>query len=106
MTKPNICPVCGKPYEYALSVLYDKGKKYCKHDSDVPGKSKVEIRRHANEEASIVAMRMAAEQKAKDSQAGIGEMVNIKGQNGGKTFQVPKKAIESIEKKVAPLLED
>jgi hypothetical protein len=34
ITKKNICPVCGKPYDYQLRITYlPDGTKECEHDS-------------------------------------------------------------------------
>ena len=104
----NICPICGKPYDYALTVTIVDGKQVCRHDQPSP-KSKTVTQRHANEEASVAAMRMAAEAKAMDVETG-NVMVPIRstqsGKDQGKTQMIPKKVLESIEEKVAPLLEE
>ena len=35
----NICPVCGKPYEYNLKIIYNPdGTKTCYHDDEVYNK--------------------------------------------------------------------
>lgn len=106
----NICPICGKPYEYALGVSVVEGRQICRHDSEVKGPTAKAKRRHFNEEASIIAMRKAAEQKAIDTQIGRNKMVPVtsyqEGKNKGKTMLIPEKTIKDIEEKVAPELEE
>jgi len=100
----NICNICGKKYEYALSVSIIDGVKTCKHDSDVQP-NKTELKRHANYEASAEALKMAniarkenpvEEESVRSTQSG----------SYGKTESIPKKVIDSIETKITPLLEE
>lgn len=106
LQKEFICSLCGKPYEYSCTVKIDvDGNKTCVHDEAHTGtKSDITKRRHANEEASVMALRMAAEQKRIDSMQGEDKMVAVKsyqeGKNKGKTMMIPKKAIDSLEEKV------
>ena len=107
-SKKNICPVCHREYEYALSVHIDKGKQTCLHDSDVPQKSKAQIKRHANYEASVYVLKLAADQKRADVEMGKDKMVDIRSTQKGSAGQItrlPEFVIKSIEEKVAPELE-
>lgn len=63
MTK-NICSVCGKPFEYSLSVANGK----CVHDSPVGGKKRDmgQLRRD-NASATQEAQRMANEARRQDA---------------------------------------
>jgi len=101
--KQNICEVCGKPYDFALTVHYENGKKYCRHDEPSQGKS-VTKKRHENELASIEALKMANAHKRADAEAGINKMVPVTGkpQKGyvNPTEMIPESAIKSIEEKV------
>ena len=99
----NICPVCLRPYEYQLRVSVVDGKTTCLHDSEVPT-SKTRLKRHENYDASIMALKMAAEQKRMDMEMGVGKEVPVQSyQKGsfGKTEMLPEKVIKSIEEKVA-----
>ena len=102
--KENICNVCGKPYEYALTVKTVNGKQSCEHDSPTAGPSKIAKRRSVNVEASVMALRMAAEQKKIDSETGDNKMIPVKstqkGKGYGQTEMIPEKVIKSIEEKV------
>lgn len=104
--KENICPVCGKRYDYALTVTYNPdGTKTCEHDV-IRAKGKQQTQRHANEEASVVALRLAAEARAGDRAIGEGKMIPVtstqEGKNKGKTEMIPEKVVESILQKVGP----
>jgi hypothetical protein len=104
--KLDICPICGKTYLYALTVHYDKGKRWCEHD-------KIATENHqknVNVDASKMAIEMATKQKEVDRQNGLDRMVAVrseqKGKNFGQTEQIPERVIKSLEEKVAPILEN
>lgn len=100
------CPVCDKPYEYALTVHYDKGKQWCEHD-------KLSVENHQsrmNIEASKMAIEMANRQKEIDRQSGESKMIPITstqgGKNYGKTEMLPEKVVKELETKFAPIIEN
>jgi hypothetical protein len=98
---PKICEVCGKPYEYALTVHYNKdGTKTCEHDNPSAGPSKVDARRKENAAASAIARQQAAEYAGSRPRE---EMVTInppKGDTGKKPEVVPKIVVDSIQQKI------
>lgn len=98
--KENICEICGKPYEYALSVSIIDGVKTCKHDSDVK-KNSLSLKRHTNYDLSAEALKLAAFQKQITTE--VNPEVEVKSyQKGseGRTEKIPKKVIDSIIEKV------
>ena len=104
----NICPICHKEYEYQLRVSIVDGKTTCLHDSKVPT-DKTRLKRHANYDASMMALKMAVEQKRMDLEMGVNKMEVVQSyQKGsfGKTEMLPQKVIESLEKKIAPELQE
>jgi len=104
----NICPVCLRPYEYQLRVSVVDGKTTCLHDSKIPT-NKTRLKRHENYDASMMALKMAAEQKRMDLEMGVNKEVSVQSyQKGsfGKTEMLPQKVIESLEKKIAPELQE
>jgi len=104
----NICPICHEEYEYQLRVGVVDGKTTCLHDSKVPT-DRARLKRHANYDASMMALKMAAEQKRMDMEMGAGKEVPVTSyQKGsfGKTEMLPQKVIESLEKKIAPELQE
>jgi len=97
-TNKNICDVCGKEYEYALSVSIINGVKKCKHDSDVQP-NKTELKRHANYESSLEALKMANLARQENPIEEISVISSQKG-SSGKTERIPKKVVDSILEKV------
>jgi len=99
-----ICPICHKPYEFALRTWRDDKGWHCEHDNPSP-RSKIEVRRHQNYDASMEAVRMANRMKA---QEGNEEVSIISTQDGskGRMEKIPKKVVESIKEKVTPWLEE
>lgn len=93
------CPICKKPAiqinPQLLAVFITPSKR---------------TRRHANEEASAVALKIAAEAKIRDKDLGVDEMIPVKstqkGKEKGKTRLIPKKVIDSIKEKVEPVLQE
>ena len=104
----NICPICHKEYEYQLRVSVVDGKTTCLHDSKVPT-NKTRLKRHENYDVSMMALKMAAEQKRMDLEMGVNKEIPITSyQKGseGKTAMLPEKVVRSIEQKVAPSLKE
>lgn len=92
------CPVCHS------RIQLDAGKFVVSGHTSNKNQSKM------NEVASVEAMRMANEMKRADALRGDNEMIDVKstqkGKHYGQTEKLPKSAVESIEKKVAPLIEE
>lgn len=90
------CPTCGE------SIMMDP------QFLNVSGKSS-KTKQHQNAMMSEFAMKQAMDQKRMDDTSGVNEEVLVrntqKGKNFGKVEKISKKVIESIEEKVAPLLE-
>ena len=97
--KKNICEVCGKPYEFALSITYLNGKKSCRHDDPSTGQSKIVKKRHANAMASAEALRLAGEQRALEGEAMI-PVKSTQAGSAGKVESIPKKIIEGLTEKM------
>ena len=98
--KPKICPVCGKEYEFALKIMYNKDGNTCEHDNPTIGPSKTEIRRKENIESTIMARRQATEYSAGLPKE---EMIMVnppKGDTGKRPEVVPKRVVEAIEQKL------
>jgi len=91
------CPVCNGAIQIDPSMLSASG-----------GMSE-QAKSSANVEATLDARRMANEQKRRDAIVGDNEEVAVtsyqKGKNKGKTMNIPKKVIESLEKKLTPELD-
>lgn len=100
-TKPKICEVCQKPWEFSLRVSYNKdGTKTCEHDNPSAGPSKTEAKRKENAAATSDARRQAAEFAGNMPRE---EMVTInppKGDTGKRPEVVPKKIVDSIQDKL------
>ena len=92
------CPLCGKAIQLDPAKFYGQGKESEAQKS------------HINAEASKEAMRMAMQQKRIDSEMGDNQEIEVistqEGRNKGKPMKISKKIIDSIEEKVAPLLEE
>ena len=104
----NICPICHKEYEYQLRVSVVDGKTTCLHDSKIPT-DKTRLKRHENYDVSMMALKMAAEQKRMDMEMGVNKMEVVRSyQKGsfGKTEMLPQKVIDSIREKVTPELQE
>ena len=105
-----ICPICNKSYEFALHTWQDENKKwYCEHDKADTGRKGISLKRHENYDASMMALKMAVEQKRMDLEMGVNKEVPVQSyQKGsfGKTEMLPQKVIESLEKKIAPELQE
>jgi len=101
--KNKVCPVCGKEYEYALSITYlPNGTQQCKHDNPDIGLSKIEKKRRANIEASKEAKRLAAEYAINHPPE---ETVRVEPKyfDDGKKrepLDVPKKVVEKIKETI------
>jgi hypothetical protein len=91
------CPVCGSDIQIDPSMLSSSG-----------GPSG-EAKSIANKEASTEALRMANEQRRRDVVVGDGENIQVtsyqSGRDKGKTMNIPKKVIDSLEKKLTPKLD-
>ena len=86
------CPVCKKP------VMFDPSQ-----FGGVSTKPSMASQGRMNIEASMMALKMAGEQKKADEMAGVGKMVGVQSyQEGsvGKIEQIPKDVIKKIEEKV------
>ena len=86
------CPVCKKP------VMFDPSQ-----FGGVSTKPSMASQGRMNIEASMMALKMAGEQKRADEMAGVGKMVGVQSyQKGsvGKIEQIPKDVIKKIEEKV------
>jgi len=86
------CPVCKKP------VMLDTSQ-----FGGVSTKPSMASQGRMNIEASMMALKMAGEQKKADEMAGVGKMVGVQSyQEGsvGKIEQIPKDVIKKIEEKV------
>ena len=90
------CPVCNSAIQINPSMLSASG-----------GMSE-EAKSGANVEATTDARRMANEQRRRDSVVGDNEEIAVtsyqEGRDKGKTMNIPKKVIESLEKKLTPEL--
>jgi len=101
-----ICPICKKEYQYASKTWQEKDKTWkCCHDDDVlSSQDKVAIKRHQNADLSHEALKMAAEQKRRDTEIGEGKEITVTSvqpdRTLGSSFRVPEKVVESIKKKV------
>jgi len=87
------CPVCKKP------VMLDTSQ-----FGGVSTKPSMASQGRMNIEASMMALKMAGEQKRADEMAGVNKMVGVRSYQKGKEFrqveQIPEKVIESIREKV------
>ena len=105
-----ICPIRNKSYEFALHIWQDENKNwYCEHDKADTGRKGISLKRHENYDASMMALKMAAEQKRMDLEMGVGKEVPVQSyQKGsfGKTEMLPQKVIDSIREKVTPELKE
>lgn len=106
--KKKICPICGKEYEYALRIFYDKnGEGKCIHDelSNDP----LEVRARRNREATAYAYQQAAlyartAPKEEKVIVHADPSRDIRGNPiPGGTAEVPKKVFESIREKTSGL---
>ena len=91
------CPVCKKP------VMLDTSQ-----FGGVSTKPSMASQGRMNIEASMMALKMAGEQKKADEMAGVGKMVGVSPppqERGKSSFQIPEKVVSSIEKKIIPELE-
>jgi len=95
----KICPVCGLPWDYALSNMYVNGVQTCLHDGDVKGPSKIEKRRKENSEISAQARQQAGEHARNTPRE---EMVRITEKN--KTVEVPKKLVDNLTERIKPVI--
>jgi len=105
-----ICPICNKSYEFALHTWQDKNKKwYCEHDKTDTGRKGISLKRHQNYDQSMMALKMATEQKRMDMEMGLSKEVPVTSyQQGsaGKTEMIPEKVIKSLEEKITPELKE
>lgn len=100
--KQKICSVCGKPYEFSLTVKYIDGQAYCEHDNPNAGLSKLEKRRRQNRLASLEAQQLAAKYAA---QLPPEETVRVEPKyftdgKKRKPLDVPKKIVEEIKQDI------
>ena len=91
------CPSCGSKVELDASQF-----------GGVSTKPSMASQGRMNIEASMMALKMAGEQKRADEMAGVGKMVGVSPppqERGKSSFQIPEKVVSSIEKKIIPELE-
>jgi len=88
------CPKCGQP------------AKVIGRESFNMGKSEVSQKRHANEAASEIALKQAAQQRIQDSMEDGRRMIPVTGPDGRSQEMVPERVVKGLEEKFAPLLED
>lgn len=99
-TNKKICPVCGKSYDFALSVNYlEDGNKTCLHDSPDTGPSRIENKRKENASLSAEARQQAAEYARN-----IPREENVKITEKNKTVEVPKKLVDTLTERIKPVI--